>query len=276
MSTDSYVTLLKQVIAGRFHRENGMRINYLLDVAHGVEVFDLKKVIDVRGHAGSTLAAIEADADEQGHYRERIFGFPYSMLGEKRLNNVEAVIRTVLDEGIPGDVLEAGVWRGGACIFARALLDHLEPQGDRQVIVADSFAGLPPSDHAADQPFPFHLDPSLAVPLDQVRENFRLFGLDPDKGTRFVKGFFADSLPGLTLPRGLAVLRADGDLYVSTMDILDNLYDRVNPGGYVIIDDYGALEPCRQATEDFRARHAIADAIHWIDWTGIYWRKGRG
>lgn len=251
-----------------------MRINELLDVAHGLRPFDLNRVIDVRAHAGETLAAIEADAEEQGFYRERIFGFPYSMLGQKRLMNIEAVIRTVLAENLPGHFLEAGVWRGGACIFARLLLDHLDPGGTRQVFVADSFAGLPPSDHVADQPFPFHEDPTLAVGLDQVRENFRLFGLDPDQGTRFIKGMFAQSLPGLETG-GLAVLRADGDLYVSTMDILENLYDQVVPGGYVIIDDYGALAPCRSATEDFRAAHGITDALHWIDWTGVYWRKGR-
>jgi O-methyltransferase len=275
MAQDPYIELLKQVISGRFHRENGMRINYLLDVAYGQQAFDVKRVIDVRSHASDRLAAIEADADEQGHYRERMFSFPYSMLGQKRLYNIEAVIRTILREGIAGNFLEAGVWRGGACIFARLLLNHLDPGGDRRVLVADSFAGLPSSDHAADQPYPFHLDPSLSVSLAQVRENFRLFGLDPDQGVSFIPGFFADSLPGYDTG-GLAVLRADGDLYVSTVDILENLYDQVVPGGYVIIDDYGALEPCRQATEDFRAKRGITDTIHWVDWTGVYWRKGRG
>ncbi len=271
---DPYIELLKKVISGRFHRENGMRINELLDVAYGVRPFDLNRVIDVRAHSAETLAAVEADEDEQGFYRERLFGFPYSMLGNRRLNNVEAVIRTVLDEKVPGHFLEAGIWRGGACIFARLLLNHLDPEGGRRVFVADSFEGLPPSDHDADKPFPFHEDPSLSVSLPQVRENFRLFGLDPDEGTTFVKGFFADSFPCLQTG-GLAVLRADGDLYVSTMDILNNLYDQVVPGGYVIIDDYGALEPCRLATEDFRKAHGVTEEMHWIDWTGVYWRKRR-
>lgn len=275
MQKDPYVELLKQVISGHFHRENGMRILELLDVGYGLRPLDVQRVIDVRSHSADKLAAIAADPDEQGNYRERIFGFPYSMLGQKRLYNIEAVIRTILREGIPGHFLEAGVWRGGACIFARLLLDHLDPQGRRHVFVADSFQGLPPSDHAADLPFPFHKDPSLSASLDQVRHNFRLFGCDPDRGVTFVPGFFADTLPGLETG-GLAVLRADGDLYISTMDILNNLYDQVVPGGYVIIDDYGALEPCRLATVEFRKARGITDTIHWIDWTGIYWRKGRG
>lgn len=129
MQKDPYVELLKQVISGHFHRENGMRILELLDVGYGLRPLDVQRVIDVRSHSADTLAAIAADPDEQGNYRERIFGFPYSMLGQKRLYNIEAVIRTILREGISGHFLEAGVWRGGACIFARLLLDHLEPQG---------------------------------------------------------------------------------------------------------------------------------------------------
>jgi len=194
------------------------------------------------------------------------------MLGHARMDNIEDLIRQVLAENIPGHFLEAGVWRGGACIFARLLLDLLAPDQDRLVYAADSFAGLPLSDHEADQPYPFHLDSLLACPLDQVRAHFEHFDIDPDKKTRFVKGMFADSLPGLQTD-GLAILRADGDLYVSTRDILDNLYEQVVPGGFVIIDDFGALEPCRRATEDFRTLHGITDPMHKIDWTGVYWRK---
>ncbi|VDC33709.1 TylF/MycF/NovP-related O-methyltransferase [Pseudogemmobacter humi] len=273
MAPDPYIELLKKVISGHFHRENGMRINYLLNVAYGAQPFDLGKVLDIRSHASDALARIEADPDEASNYRERIFGFPYSMLGQKRLYNVEAALRIILHEKIPGDILEAGVWRGGACIFARMLLNHLAPDSDRLVWLCDSFEGLPPSEHEADKPHPFHLDLSLRCPLEQVRENFRLFGLDPDHKTRFVRGFFADTLPRLQTG-GLSLLRADGDLYISTMDILENLYAQVVPGGFVIIDDYGALEPCRLATDEFRRRLGIRDPIRWIDWTGIYWRKG--
>lgn len=155
------------------------------------------------------------------------------MPGRKRLYNSEAALRIILHEKIPGDILEAGVWRGGACIFARMLLT---PDSDRLVGLCDSFEGLPPSEHEADRPHPFHPDLSLRCPIGQVRENFRLFGLDPAHKTRFVRGFFADTLPQLRTC-GLALLRADGDLYISTMDILENLYAQVVPGGFVVIDD---------------------------------------
>jgi O-methyltransferase len=69
------------------------------------------------------------------------------------------------------------------------------------------------------------------------------------------------------------VLRLDGDLYESTMDALVPLYDKVSPGGFVIVDDYGAWEPCRKAVDEFRHRHDITDPIIEVDWTGVYWRK---
>jgi O-methyltransferase len=71
------------------------------------------------------------------------------------------------------------------------------------------------------------------------------------------------------------VLRADGDMYGSTMDILRSMEPRVAPGGFVIIDDYGAIEQCRQAVADYRADAGIDAEIHEVDWTGVYWRKPR-
>jgi hypothetical protein len=267
-----YLSLLKEVISGKFSRENGLRIKYLIDCFDTSQPYDLRHVIDIGADCADAMAMIVADQNEQNHYKERIFGFPMSMLGQARLDNIEVLLRHVIADDIPGGFLEAGVWRGGACIFARALLDVLAPDQDRLVFVADSFAGLPQSDHAADQGFPLHLDPTLACSLDQVRRHFRQFNLDPDHNVRFVEGLFADSLPGLQTG-GLAVLRADGDLFVSTRDILTNLYDQLSPGGFVIIDDYNALPPCRQATDQFRASRGITAPMQPIDWTGIYWRK---
>ena len=58
------------------------------------------------------------------------------------------------------------------------------------------------------------------------------------------------------------------------MDVLENLYPRLSPGGYTIIDDYGAVPACKQAVDDYRARNAIVEPIQRIDWTGVFWRKG--
>merc|ERR1711862_103644 len=84
-----------------------------------------------------------------------------------------------------------------------------------------------------------------------VADNFRRFGLY-DNQVKFLKGFFSDTLPkaqdhGLTQ---IALLRVDGDLYSSTMDVLTNLYDKVATGGYIIFDDY-PLPQSRLAIRDF-------------------------
>ena len=69
-------------------------------------------------------------------------------------------------------------------------------------------------------------------------------------------------------------MRLDGDLYESTMDALTNLYDRLSPGGYVIVDDY-SIPACRLAVEDFRRARGLTEEIVQIDWTGVFWRRAR-
>ena len=136
--------------------------------------------------------------------------------------------------------------------------------------MADSFQGLPPPRLKQDENLDFHLDPILSVGLDVVKNHFSRFGLLDDR-VHFMPGWFEDTLKAPE-PEKLAILRADGDLYKSTIDILDNLYHRVAPGGFVIIDDFGAIDACRQAVEDFRREHRIDNPIRTIDWTGVYWR----
>ena len=198
-----------------------------------------------------------------------------TMVGLKRLDNLEHCIRTVVADGVPGDLLEAGVWRGGSSIFMRALLEVLG-DGSRRVWAADSFEGLPPPDPSvpADHGDKHHLNSFLAVSLAEVQANFAKYGL-LDERVRFLKGWFSDTLPEAPID-SLAVLRADGDMYASTMDILEPLYPKVSPGGFVIIDDYGAVPACRQAVDEYRQKHSITEPIHRIDWTGVYWRKAAG
>ena len=195
-----------------------------------------------------------------------------TMVGRARLDNLQHCIEQVVDDDVPGDLIETGVWRGGASIFMRGVL-RARGVTDRRVWVADSFRGLPaPSAERfpADAGDEHHQVAELAVSADMVRENFRRYGLLDDQVV-FLEGWFRDTLPALTEERW-AIIRLDGDMYESTMDALDNLYPRLSPGGFVIVDD-GALAPCRAAVDDYRARHGISDALHEIDWTGLFWRR---
>ena len=197
----------------------------------------------------------------------------YTMIGMKRLDNVQSCVEDVLARHVPGDLIETGVWRGGTTMFMRAILKAYGIR-DRTVWVADSFAGLPPPD-TAHYPWDKGLDlykfRELAISLDEVRANFARFDL-LDEQVRFLKGWFRDTLPQAPITQ-LAVLRLDGDLYESTMDALTSLYPKLSRGGYVIVDDYGCIEACRKAVHDFRDSRGITDAILPVDWTGVYWRR---
>jgi O-methyltransferase len=200
----------------------------------------------------------------------------HTMVGIKRLDNLQFCIEDVLRRKVPGDLMETGVWRGGACIFMRGALKAYGER-DRCVWVADSFDGVPPPDEdnyppdCGDQLHKFRI---LAVTEEQVRANFARYGL-LDEQVRFLKGRFRDTLPNAPVSR-LAVLRLDGDLYESTMDALSNLYPRLSTGGYLIVDDYGCLPACRQAVDAYREAHGVTEEIIPIDWTGVYWqRSGR-
>lgn len=196
-----------------------------------------------------------------------------TMIGLARLDNLEHCVRDVLERRVPGDLLEAGVWRGGATIFMRAVL---EVYGDesRLVWVADSFRGLPPPDpqrFPADAEDEHWTKEALAVPQQEVEQNFARYCL-LDERVRFLPGWFRDTLPAAAIER-LAVLRLDGDMYESTIVALEALYPKLSPGGYVIVDDYGAIPTCRQAVDDYRREHGVDEPINEIDWTGVFWRR---
>jgi hypothetical protein len=198
----------------------------------------------------------------------------YTMIGQKRLDNLQMCVERVLRERIPGDLVETGVWQGGATILMRALLAAYGDTG-RRVWVADSFAGLPEPDHnqyPADKDDIHHkFNDVLAVSVEKVQANFTRFGLLDDQVV-FLKGWFHDTLPTAPIER-LAVLRLDGDMYESTMDALVNLYPKLSVGGYAIIDDYGQVPSCKQAVEDYRLLCGIREEMIEIDWTGVYWRR---
>jgi O-methyltransferase len=197
-----------------------------------------------------------------------------TMIGMKRLTSLQRCVETVLADHVPGDLVECGVWRGGASILMRATLAAYGDES-RCVWLADSFAGVPPPDaanYSADKGDKLYLAaPILAVPERDVRANFERYGLLDDQ-VRFLPGWFKDTLRDAPIDK-IAVLRLDGDLYESTIQALDGLYERLSPGGFCIIDDYHAIDGCRQAVADYRAKHFVAEPIVEIDGTGVFWRK---
>ena len=196
-----------------------------------------------------------------------------TMIGLKRLDNLQYCITEVLRQSVPGDLIETGAWRGGATILMKAVLKAYGDES-RRVWVADSFEGLPKPDakrYPADRGDSHWTWSHLAVPLDEVKRNFSRYGL-LDERVRFLAGWFRDTLPSAPIKR-LAVLRLDGDIYESTMDALRFLYPKLSIGGFVIVDDYGAVPACKAAVQDYRLKQNITEPIIPIDWSGVYWQR---
>lgn len=196
-----------------------------------------------------------------------------TMIGQKRMRQLREAVQTVLQENIPGDFIETGIWRGGACIYMRGILAAYGNE-NRIVYGADSFEGLPKPELPQDAGDQHHIVQPLAVSLEDVKANFARYGLLDDQ-VRFIKGWFKDTLRGAPRPiRGeLAILRLDGDMYTSTWDALRGLYRYVSRGGFIIVDDYGAVKRCADAVNDFRRNWAITTPMISIDGIGVYWRK---
>jgi len=191
----------------------------------------------------------------------------YSMAGRQRLDNVRDLLTAAIFSNIRGGFLEAGVWRGGSSIMAAGTLAAYNE--NRAIYVCDSFQGLPRSSSPMDYDG-WEISDVLSVSLSQVKQNFRDSGL-LKSNVKFIKGFFNASLPILAKKNfKLAVLRADGDMYESTMDILFNLYDKISVGGFLIVDDWD-IQVARKAVKHFFHIHKVSKIrIESIDGAAAY------
>jgi hypothetical protein len=214
----------------------------------------------------------------ENKFPEKYFGTSWpedavTMIGFQRLSNLEFCIKDVIENNIEGDLIETGVWKGGACIFMRAILDIFDVK-DRKVWVADSFRGLPSSNaelYPDDEGIALNEFEELAISKDDVKNNFKKYNLLDDR-VEFLEGWFKDTLPEAPVSK-LSILRLDGDLYESTIDALFYLYPKLSVGGYCIIDDWGAIEACKRAVKDYRKFFGINGQIHKVDGTGVFWKK---
>lgn len=282
-----YLDLLKSSLLNEIYLENEVRLLYLASSLATGQPMDaeilrrigelapdlVRRVREARreGRPWWLVAAEQNGAGEMLNLRN-LCEFSHTMVGRARLDHLEHCLDCVRQERIAGDLIEAGAWRGGASIFMRGYLAAHEMH-ERRVWVADSFRGLPKPTLAQDAGYDFSAErmPILAVSLDEVKENFRRYGL-LDGQVEFLEGWFRDTLPRAPVGK-LALARLDGDLYESTMDALRALYPKIVPGGFAVIDDYGDFEPCRRAVDEFRASSDIRAPLRKIDWTGAFWRK---
>jgi len=196
-----------------------------------------------------------------------------TMIGLKRLNNVEFCVNAVLENNVKGDLVETGIWRGGVIIFMKALLE-LNNIEDRKVWGFDSFEGLPKpntKEYPQDTGHKLHDIKLLSSSKEEVLKNFKLYEVDT-KNVLLEKGWFKDTLPNNKIGQ-ISVLRLDGDLFESTWLALKYLYPKVSEMGYIIIDDYHAFESCKKAVDKYIEMNNINASLKEIDNESVYWKK---
>ncbi len=284
---DRYLEVLKKSLLNELYIENEARIIQVISSVVNNEELDLKCLFDTNlnyelievlhtiKQNGDFLTINKKNQDKSvtpAPELRNLTELSHTMIGRKRLDNLQSCMEEILRGNIPGDFIETGVWRGGTTIFMRGFLASYDVK-DRFVWVADSFMGVPPSSHEEDKEIDLSASvlPVLAVSLEKVKELFSRYDL-LDSQVKFLKGWFKDTLHTAPISK-LALLRLDGDLYESTMDALGALYDKVSPGGFIIIDDYGSVPSCKVAINTFRKERKIEDEMFTVDKHCVYWVK---
>jgi O-methyltransferase len=193
---------------------------------------------------------------------------PYSMCSLSRLRSLDRLASCVDEEQIAGDIVECGVCNGGsAAILANRVCRSSE---QRHVWLLDSFAGLPPAGDK-DGPDAARWVGACYGRPNAVRDVLQRVGARDDAFT-LVPGWFNDTVPSLPVER-IALLHIDADWYESVLVVLEHLYDKVSPGGYIVFDDFHYWKGCRKAFEEFFGRRNIQPQVHPVDGIAVYIRK---
>lgn len=201
---------------------------------------------------------------------------PYTMISYLRLSNAYCLAKLAEENGSRGAFVECGVWKGG-CVALMGFVAEQAKSG-RKIWLFDSFEGLPApgkkdtADKDGVSPED-HTNKCIASMEDVEKIFFSILKLNR-KNIVIRKGWFENTIPGAEKEIGpIAILRLDADWYESTKGCLDNLYDRVISGGYVIIDDYGFWEGCKKAVDEFLERRKLNVNLINIDKEGVYFQK---
>ena len=207
---------------------------------------------------------------------------PYTMAGYKRLANAYDLAQDIENNGVKGSFVEFGVWKGG---ISGAMAKVADSRGSKRIVwLFDSFEGLPePTDkdggvaqeYAEDKATgKFESIKRCVGPLEDVQHLlFSVLRLQKEN-IKVEKGWFQETLPLVKTELGpIAILRLDADWYESTKYLLEELYDQVVSGGYIIIDDYGHWEGCKKAVDEFMEKRNIKTELIRIDYTGVYFQK---
>ena len=199
----------------------------------------------------------------------------FTMVTNKNLMTLYRLVERINNLNLPGDIVECGVWNGGsAAVMGLANEATSGRIGDRRIWLFDSFQGVPP---ATERDGPVerksYFEGWNKGDISKVKQVFAKLEVSLDRVT-IVPGWFQDTLRTASVEH-VAILHIDADWYDSVKIVLDMFYDKVVPGGFVILNDYNTWEGCNHALNDFLTeRHLTNIAITEVEpTTGAYFQK---
>ena len=259
-----YLDLLRDALLDEHYLENELRIEHLLECVSTGEDVDYGRLANPVRYMATVLRQRQqerrtgelplGDASATGTSD----GLAYAGLGRFRLNHIEACLEAIRDQGVEGDLVDSGTGRGGAAMFMCGFL-AVHEMADRRVWVADRF-----DSRGSTEDFEFAHD------FNTVRDGFARFGLLDDRVV-FLQGPPSETLAGAAVGE-IGLLRVASEDPEEVGAVLGALYDRVTPGGFVVVDGYGA-PACESAVDEFRSARGIVEPLERVDWSAAAWRK---
>jgi O-methyltransferase len=201
---------------------------------------------------------------------------PYTLVGEARLKATANAVRQIDRDGIPGDFVECGVWKGGNVILAR-ILSPL-----RHCWLYDTFTGMTKPESGdgpkATSRWNLHINekqPWCRAELSELLEAMNATETFDEKLCHIIEGDVTHTLTRqANLPQEIALLRLDTDWYASTIIELKVLYPRLAVGGVLIVDDYGHWQGSRKAVDEYFAdKRETWETVERIDYAAIMLTK---
>lgn len=234
------------------------------------------ELVRSRRHASAAQQFATATPQFQALSQEIL---PYTMTSVPRLLAMYSAAQYVARAGVPGAIVECGVWRGGSMMMAAGALLELDTQ-DRDLYLFDTFEGMPPAgdmdvSRSGEQAEALlrsqdRNDPNsiwCVADIEDVRTNMRRTGYPEDR-IHLIRGVVEETIPRHA-PNQVALLRLDTDWYESTRHELMHLYPRVSPGGVLMIDDFGHWRGARRAVLEYFADQDKPVFLVSLDDTGV-------
>ena len=226
------------------------------------------------------VEATESDAELIASLR------PFTMTSATRLWSLIQAVRFLEREGIEGDFVECGVWRGGSVMAMASTLMQMQSTA-RRLWLYDTFEGMTePTERDVEAASGMKASTLLAsteiadgnnvwcvAGLDDVQRNVASTGY-PSSQCTFVVGDVAQTLKRES-PERIALLRLDTDWFESTQASLTALYPKVVVGGICILDYYGHWRGAREAVDEYFTVRDYVPLMHPIDFSGRIFVKTR-